>query len=236
VYLVFDRYRDFSTKSGTRGAREAGASRVHHLKLKTTLPAQKVALTVTENKKKLIQLIFEELCKDMLFHTDYTKKHKLVITGEKNCPVEIQNEEIRMRHDLATNHEEADNIIVQQVLRCSLEGKSITMMSDDTDVFVLLVYYYAQAKLQVPVIMESPIKDRTVIDICETAKVNSKIVHDLLPAFGLRYRGNLLWCWKGESYQSSSGRIYLLGCSWGHHLQPRRCLQTSDSIHDGMLC
>jgi hypothetical protein len=113
VYLVFDRYRDFSTKSGTRGAREAGASRVHRLKLKTTLPAQKVALTVTENKKQLIQIIFEELCNDRLFHTDYTKKHKLVITGEKNCPVEIQNEEIRMRHDLATNHEEADNIIVQ---------------------------------------------------------------------------------------------------------------------------
>ena len=87
----------------------------HHLKLKTTLPAKKVALTVTENKEQLIQIILEELCKDRLFHTDYTKKHKLVITGEKNCPVEIQNEEIRMRHDLATNHEEADNIIVQQM-------------------------------------------------------------------------------------------------------------------------
>ena len=33
--------------------------------------------------------------------------------------------------------------------------------------------------------MESPIKDRTLIDICETEKVNSKIVHDLLPAHDL---------------------------------------------------
>ena len=51
MYLVFDRFRDFSTKSGTRGAREAGAGRVHHLKLKTTTPVQKVSLPVTESKE-----------------------------------------------------------------------------------------------------------------------------------------------------------------------------------------
>ena len=33
--------------------------------------------------------------------------------------------------------------------------------------------------------MESPIKGRTVLDIRETAKVNSKIVHNLLPAHAL---------------------------------------------------
>ena len=90
-----------------------------------------------------------------------------------------------MRNDPVINHKEDDNIIVQQVLRYSLEAKSITVMSDDTDDFVLLINYYAQAKLQVSVIMESPIKNRFLIDICETAKVYSKIVHDLLPAHGL---------------------------------------------------
>ena len=38
------------------------------------------------------------------------------------------------------------------------------------------------------IIMESPIKDRTVIDMCETAKVYSKIVHDLLPPHGVGKR------------------------------------------------
>ena len=33
--------------------------------------------------------------------------------------------------------------------------------------------------------MESPIKDRTLIDICETVKVSSKIIHDLLLAHAL---------------------------------------------------
>ena len=47
VYLVFDRYCNFSTKSVTRGAR------VHHVKLNTTLPSQKVAMTVIDYKKQL---------------------------------------------------------------------------------------------------------------------------------------------------------------------------------------
>ena len=185
VFLIFDRYRDYSTKSVTRGGREAGASRVFHLKLKTALPAQKIGLTVTENKKQIIQIIYDELSQDRIFHSDSTSIHKLVITAESNTPLEIQNDEIRRCHELTTNHEEADNIIVQQVLHCSKEGKSITVMSDDTDVFVLLVHYYDQTDLKVPVIMESPVKGRTVIDIGETAKKHQMIAKNLLPAHAL---------------------------------------------------
>jgi len=59
VYLVFDSYHDFSRKCETRGAREAeAASRIYHLNLNTTLPAQKVGLTMTDNKKQIIQLIY----------------------------------------------------------------------------------------------------------------------------------------------------------------------------------
>ena len=37
-------------------------------------------------------------------------------------------------------------------------------VSDDTDVFVLLLHYYQAQNLSIPVVMESPIKDRAVID------------------------------------------------------------------------
>ena len=133
VYLVFDVYLDFSTKPVTRGASEVRTTRVL-LKLKTTLPSKKVAKTVIEYKMQLIQIIFEELWKARFF-TQITHTSKVIITGEKNYHVEIENEEIRMRNHPATNHEEIDNIIVQQVLWYSLEGKSITVMSDDTDIW-----------------------------------------------------------------------------------------------------
>jgi len=46
VYLVFDRYDDFSTKSVARGGRETGVTRTHQLRIETKLPAQNVVLTV----------------------------------------------------------------------------------------------------------------------------------------------------------------------------------------------
>ena len=61
-----------------------------------------------------------------------TKGHKLVVTGEQPCLVEISSEEVKMRHDLETHHEEADNIIVQKVLKCG--AKAVSVIRDDTDV------------------------------------------------------------------------------------------------------
>lgn len=90
VYLVFDRYQDFSTKSTTRCNRTTEASRVHRLALDTPLPQQKVVLTVSENKSQLMEIICEELTRDTTFHRDYTMTHTLVITSScDNTPVKI---------------------------------------------------------------------------------------------------------------------------------------------------
>ena len=64
VYLVFDRYHEFSIKSATRLGRSGQqASRRHKLSLQTPLPSQKVVLTVTENKVQLIDIICQYLIK-----------------------------------------------------------------------------------------------------------------------------------------------------------------------------
>ncbi|CAB3980025.1 Hypothetical predicted protein [Paramuricea clavata] len=52
VYLIFDRYREYSTKSVTRDARTCEASRVYQLTQNTPLPSQKAVLTVSPNKKQ----------------------------------------------------------------------------------------------------------------------------------------------------------------------------------------
>ena len=53
VYLVFDRYRDYSTKSVTRQTRASDASRFYQLSESTPLPSQKAVLKVGANKKQL---------------------------------------------------------------------------------------------------------------------------------------------------------------------------------------
>ena len=81
------------------------------------LPSQNVHLDVIENKCKVIQFKVDAIKrKDELTH------HKLIITGDDPVPLEIRgpsNESavgsVVERHDLCNTHEEADNIILDQV-------------------------------------------------------------------------------------------------------------------------
>ena len=108
-----------------------------------------------------------------------------MVTGEDPYPVEIKNEDISFRYDFETYQEKADTIIVQQVLKCASETNRISVVSDDTDVFVLLVHHYEEAKLRLPMRMESPSKERAVIDIQLTVEKHRDIVGQLLPAHAL---------------------------------------------------
>ena len=187
VHLVFDRYHDYSTKSVTRSARATGASRVHQLQLNCKLPPQKIVLTVSKNKKQLISLIVNLFTNGELFH-EHIRSHKLVVIGEKAAPIEVSNGGVVIsRRDMATSHEEADNIIVQQAMICSQinEQCNITVVSDDMDVFVLLLHYYQTGNMTKRVIMESPIKERTVIDIGKTVEKHACVVSAILPAHSL---------------------------------------------------
>ena len=67
IYLVFDRYREFSTKSVTRASSGARTSHVHQLTTAMPIPPQKVVLTDLENKRQLIALIVEDLCENVSF-------------------------------------------------------------------------------------------------------------------------------------------------------------------------
>jgi hypothetical protein len=58
THLVFDRYYNNNTKKVSRTSRAGkDAHRRHQLNLTTPLPAQKIVLTVTENKIRLIHII-----------------------------------------------------------------------------------------------------------------------------------------------------------------------------------
>lgn len=136
VYLIFEPYHTDSIKNITRSKRAGiGASRNHQLTMHTPLPSQKVTLTVTHNKVELINLICQYLAQHMSHASN-----RLVITGEHPVPTQITIDKVSEREDLRTTQEEADIIIVQQMVRIAETGvSSIKVICEDTDVFVLLI-------------------------------------------------------------------------------------------------
>ena len=67
-----------------------------------------------------------------------------MVTGKIPIPTEVCNGLQIPRPDLKTMHEEADVIIPPQVIYlASLGCCSNKVISDDRDVFVLLVHYFA---------------------------------------------------------------------------------------------
>ena len=104
-----------------------------------------------------------------------------MITEEDPKPTEVANDKLTERSDLETFHEEADVIMVQQVAQIAQSGaKSISVISDDTDVFVLLLHFYAELDLTCGRRMEATGSDRTVIDIAATVREHSDVVTNLL--------------------------------------------------------
>ena len=103
--------------------------------------------------------------------------------GVRDVPVEITGGLRIDRHDLRSTHEEVDILIAQHVISLSLLGKSVRVVCDNTDVFVLLVHYYnsrCKCSNSAPMIMLSPVKERAVVDIRATVESHSDIADDLL--------------------------------------------------------
>ena len=62
IYLIFDRYRDFSIKGVTRADRARNMAIRHNFTLKTNLQDRKKALASASNKVQLIDLICDYVC------------------------------------------------------------------------------------------------------------------------------------------------------------------------------
>ena len=97
----------------------------------------------------------------LIFITATPVYTKLVVTGETESPIDIHKSVTIKRVDLKTTLEEADHILAHQMVATAQENqKGVSVVSDDTDVFVLLLHYYQEQTLSIPVVMESPIKER----------------------------------------------------------------------------
>lgn len=111
---------------------------------------------VIENQKQLLDSCME-LIKDKKFHHQHKPKHNLVITGRDNTPDEInQGGEVIHKEYIAISYEEADNIIVRQMVIAKKKPVGISMLSDDTDIFLLFLHHYLEQGLTSVVIYGIP--------------------------------------------------------------------------------
>ena len=182
VYLIFDRYRDYSTNSVTREGGMSDLNRLYQLSENTPLPLQKAVLMVSANKNQVIDKICGNLASDVAFHTQHTSIHKWVVTAGDNAPTEIHNGAVYLRQDMATLHEEADNIIAQQAIMCMKQQPgAISVITDHTDVFVLLLHHYQNEGLTSAMFVTSKVQQGSMIDINCKATVEKH--HAMDPGF-----------------------------------------------------
>ena len=76
-----------------------------------------------------------DLSENKISHHGYTQNNKLT-------PVQISHGVVIYREDISTSHEEADCIIVQQAMMASEYQQGVSVIADDTYVFILLIHHY----------------------------------------------------------------------------------------------
>ena len=90
---------------------------------------------------------------------------------------------------------------------------SVVVVADDTDVFALLVHFRHASAITTTVFMESPKKERTVIDIDGTVEDNLSIIPGLLAAHALTGCDIVTTCYgigKGTALKVLRAGWYLL--------------------------
>ena len=115
-----------------------------------------------------------------------THSHKLILVHEDATPQQIKRGRKSLRLDLASSQEEADIILTKHAVICSREPNSnVRVISDDTDVFALLCYYYEKEGITTPMAMVSPIEGRLAYNIKATVQNNNLLVPKILAIHAL---------------------------------------------------
>lgn len=84
---------------------------------------------------------------------------------------------------MQTTQEEAGTIIVRQV--AGINDGTVHVVADDTDIFLLLLYFCNRGAITCSGMMISPVAGREVVDIKETANKHQEIIPNILQAHGL---------------------------------------------------
>ncbi|KAK2185591.1 hypothetical protein NP493_230g00030 [Ridgeia piscesae] len=185
----------------------ARLNRVHKVTTEMPAPTKPVILTNAKNNIQLNAMLVEgPLNSD--YYTNAIQKHTLTtaVVVVSDVPVDIVGGVRIDQHDLCSTYEEADIILTQRAISCSLSGKCVRIVCDDTDVLVLLAHFYhikCRGRNSAPIIMSSLLKERAVIDIGGTAPAQRHSRGSSGNSWDLRsrYCSFIAWRRQGNCYQ-----------------------------------
>lgn len=141
--LVFDKYDDVSAKDHERKRRAGEGSTDYKLTLNSPLPNREAVLKNKHNKRELSQVL------------------STCIMGA--------NMSVESRDDGGFAHDEADVTIIAYLLQAAEFGKRvIRILSDDTDLFVLMVFWVWKMQLHFRCCVQMERWNGVVIDINAT--------------------------------------------------------------------
>ena len=164
VYLVFDRYKDYSTKRNITKERLSQFRRSHNLSLSSLLQAKEIAMRVADTKQQLIEIGRNDLIKNIP-----AKSNKRIITAQGQAPEQVQLGVHIIRDDLKSTQEEADVIIPYQVSEAIVDGKkSIKVICEGTDVSALLCLCYNLQNWEIDLYMADFTERKSIISIKDT--------------------------------------------------------------------
>ena len=150
----------------------------------TTLPTRKTTFRATRTKIQLINLI----TRDLLDHCTSIKcQNTLTVTSQDSMLIHIGHGTDILRRSMKTSHEEADVIIPQQINIAKQSGnlQNFKVICDETDVFVLLLYYYSTQKWIGDILLKSLEEGRSLISIKITAEKHGFIASCLPKMYAL---------------------------------------------------
>lgn len=121
----------------------------------------------------------------------FQSENRLIVTGinSNEDPFQIYQNNVTKLVDLRGFQEEADVIMIQQLLYAAERSEeSITVVCDDTDVFLLPLHIYKVKGLTNKLYLEETSKERKVISIGDTVeKIEGEgiVITDILPLHAL---------------------------------------------------
>ena len=123
----------------TRAERTKNVVLKQTLSLKTCFTERKIALGSMHNKIQYIHLI----AKYTIFETVKAFNYRrLFVTSADEVPALVSNGIQTKKIDIRTTHKEGDIIVIQPCYGVVYDGYSfLKVISDDTDVFVLLAFF-----------------------------------------------------------------------------------------------
>ena len=137
-------------------------------------------LTVTANKVQVINIIYNYIKENAALLP--RNASRCVVTGPDPTPIEIYTGRVTPRDDIRTKHEEADVIIVQQMVQlASIAVQNI--ICGDTDVFVLLLHFFVLEKLTCSLV------------IVGTAQKHVNFITQVFPAYVLSGCDTVAYLW-----------------------------------------